>query len=168
MKILKLNTPVALLLQNDPEGRDVVLVSGKVTGSDGLGFDVEASNGLLYRFNRQGTCVQRNGVTVFTDFDKAHEERDRLLLCSGLQTMLEDIPLPTLRAVHKLILEDSTALVDPERFHRECENDRVEAACKRALAGMELWEADPECVHNIVHASGGGVKCTKCSGWTCR
>ena len=26
----------------------------------------------------------------------------------------------------------------------------------------ELWEVDPNCNHNIVSASGGGVRCTKC------
>lgn len=31
----------------------------------------------------------------------------------------------------------------------------------------ELWEADPNCVHDIQHAPGGGVKCTKCRGWFC-
>lgn len=31
----------------------------------------------------------------------------------------------------------------------------------------ELWNADPDCKHNIVCASGGGIKCTKCSGWFC-
>ena len=29
----------------------------------------------------------------------------------------------------------------------------------------ELWDSDPKCVHHIVCASGGGVKCTKCKGW---
>lgn len=31
----------------------------------------------------------------------------------------------------------------------------------------ELWDADPNCIHNIVDAPGGGVKCTKCKGWMC-
>jgi hypothetical protein len=31
----------------------------------------------------------------------------------------------------------------------------------------ELFNADPNCEHNIVHASGGGVKCSKCPGWFC-
>lgn len=30
-----------------------------------------------------------------------------------------------------------------------------------------LWEADPNCVHDIQSASGGGIRCTKCSGWFC-
>lgn len=32
---------------------------------------------------------------------------------------------------------------------------------------QELWEADPNCVHDIQSAPGGGVKCTKCRGWFC-
>ncbi|MBE3085603.1 MAG: hypothetical protein IMZ64_05225 [Bacteroidetes bacterium] len=32
----------------------------------------------------------------------------------------------------------------------------------------DLFNADPNCDHNIVCApSGGGVKCTKCTGWFC-
>lgn len=31
----------------------------------------------------------------------------------------------------------------------------------------ELWNADPNCKHEIIGARGGGVKCTKCPGWFC-
>ena len=31
----------------------------------------------------------------------------------------------------------------------------------------ELWDADPKCKHDIKPQPGGGVKCTKCSGWYC-
>lgn len=31
----------------------------------------------------------------------------------------------------------------------------------------ELWQANPDCEHNIICAPGGGIKCTKCSGWFC-
>ena len=30
-----------------------------------------------------------------------------------------------------------------------------------------LWDAEPNCLHVVVGAPGGGVKCTKCSGWFC-
>lgn len=33
--------------------------------------------------------------------------------------------------------------------------------------GQELWDADLNCDHDIQHAPGGGVKCTKCPGWFC-
>lgn len=32
---------------------------------------------------------------------------------------------------------------------------------------QELWDADPNCAHDIQPAQGGGVKCTKCHGWFC-
>jgi hypothetical protein len=34
---------------------------------------------------------------------------------------------------------------------------------------IELWDADPDCDHEIVDNfwSGGGVKCKKCGGWCC-
>jgi hypothetical protein len=35
------------------------------------------------------------------------------------------------------------------------------------LEDQELWEADPDCKHDIQCAPGGGVKCTKCRGWFC-
>lgn len=31
----------------------------------------------------------------------------------------------------------------------------------------ELWESDPNCVHDIQPQLRGGVKCTKCRGWCC-
>jgi hypothetical protein len=31
----------------------------------------------------------------------------------------------------------------------------------------ELYDADPECKHEVKSAVGGGVKCTKCPGWFC-
>lgn len=31
----------------------------------------------------------------------------------------------------------------------------------------ELWNADPNCEHNIISMPSGGVKCTKCKGWCC-
>jgi hypothetical protein len=31
----------------------------------------------------------------------------------------------------------------------------------------ELFDADPNCKHEIVDAPGGGVKCSKCTGWFC-
>lgn len=31
----------------------------------------------------------------------------------------------------------------------------------------ELWESDPNCIHDIQPQPRGGVKCTKCRGWYC-
>jgi hypothetical protein len=31
----------------------------------------------------------------------------------------------------------------------------------------DLLNADPNCKHVVVDALGGGVKCTKCTGWFC-
>jgi hypothetical protein len=31
----------------------------------------------------------------------------------------------------------------------------------------ELYDADPNCQHQVQAASGGGVKCAKCTGWFC-
>lgn len=31
----------------------------------------------------------------------------------------------------------------------------------------ELWDADPNCEHEITYPPGGGVKCVKCGGWFC-
>ena len=32
---------------------------------------------------------------------------------------------------------------------------------------VELWNADPSCIHNIKSASGGGIRCIRCRGWFC-
>lgn len=31
----------------------------------------------------------------------------------------------------------------------------------------DLYAATPGCEHEVVRASGGGVKCRKCPGWFC-
>ena len=31
----------------------------------------------------------------------------------------------------------------------------------------ELYDADPNCKHFVIGASGGGLKCVKCNGWFC-
>lgn len=31
----------------------------------------------------------------------------------------------------------------------------------------ELYDADPNCEHYVINASGGGIKCAKCNGWFC-
>lgn len=38
---------------------------------------------------------------------------------------------------------------------------------RKGTKKVELWDANPNCIHDIQPASGGGVKCTKCSGWFC-
>jgi hypothetical protein len=35
------------------------------------------------------------------------------------------------------------------------------------LRNTKLYNADPNCNHNIVPQLSGGVKCTKCGGWFC-
>ena len=32
---------------------------------------------------------------------------------------------------------------------------------------QDLWDADPDCNHEVVDAPGGGIVCTKCGGWFC-
>jgi len=35
------------------------------------------------------------------------------------------------------------------------------------IATISLFDADPECEHDMRDAPGGGIKCTKCRGWFC-
>ena len=44
---------------------------------------------------------------------------------------------------------------------------KPQPAFVRLLPGEELWAADPNCEHEIVYPSGGGIKCRKCRGWCC-
>lgn len=36
-----------------------------------------------------------------------------------------------------------------------------------SLRNTNLYNADPNCKHNIAPQLSGGVKCTKCGGWFC-
>jgi hypothetical protein len=44
---------------------------------------------------------------------------------------------------------------------------KVEQVTPNGDPVADLLDADPNCEHNIVSAPGGGVKCTKCTGWFC-
>lgn len=44
---------------------------------------------------------------------------------------------------------------------------RVDKKAARQAAKEELWNANPDCTHEIIDALGGGVKCIKCAGWMC-
>ena len=30
-----------------------------------------------------------------------------------------------------------------------------------------LYDADPDCDHEIIEKASGGIECTKCEGWFC-
>lgn len=47
------------------------------------------------------------------------------------------------------------------------EENVVEEPKQEKFWWEELYNADENCEHDIQPASGGGVKCTKCSGWFC-
>jgi predicted RNase H-like HicB family nuclease len=47
----------------------------------------------------------------------------------------------------------------PAPFEKEEEGPKWETE--------ELFDADPDCDHQVKDAPGGGVKCTKCNGWFC-
>lgn len=46
-------------------------------------------------------------------------------------------------------------------------DDAEELSTPNLYADQELWEADPNCVHDIQAQTRGGIKCTKCRGWFC-
>ena len=39
--------------------------------------------------------------------------------------------------------------------------------CDGEIHFSELYNADPNCVHDVKAQLSGGVKCTKCPGWFC-
>lgn len=45
--------------------------------------------------------------------------------------------------------------------------DKGKPVVAKPAEQYQLWNADPNCVHDEQPASGGGVKCTKCPGWFC-
>lgn len=48
-----------------------------------------------------------------------------------------------------------------------CESQEEYAEDYKYLRNTKLYNADPNCNHNIVPQLSGGVKCTKCGGWFC-
>lgn len=61
-----------------------------------------------------------------------------------------------------------------KRLYNNCvlcaRNNKKDKACNDCDGTTkfdELYDADPDCKHNVVSSSGGGVHCTKCTGWFC-
>lgn len=57
-----------------------------------------------------------------------------------------------------------------EDFCKDCANHFHTVICKECYDNSkfnELYNADENCKHEIIHASGGGIKCIKCGGWFC-
>jgi len=50
-------------------------------------------------------------------------------------------------------------------FCDDCNNFELKE--KEEESEEELYNADPNCKHEIISASGGGIKCVKCNGWFC-
>lgn len=48
-----------------------------------------------------------------------------------------------------------------------CDKSSMCTDCNGNNHYSELYEADPNCVHKIISAGGGGVICKKCKGWFC-
>ena len=48
-----------------------------------------------------------------------------------------------------------------------CESQEEYGEDYKYLRNTKLYNADPNCNHNIVPQLSGGVKCTKCGGWFC-
>lgn len=48
-----------------------------------------------------------------------------------------------------------------------CKQKMTQELFDEFAKNADLFDADPECKHEIVDAPGGGVKCTKCTGWFC-
>lgn len=59
-------------------------------------------------------------------------------------------------------LQSSTRWVAYQEWYKKHNATKAMTA-----AAESLYDADPECQHNIVDSSGGGVRCTKCGGWFC-
>ena len=54
-------------------------------------------------------------------------------------------------------------------IQEKIERDSCVKSAKNVIHGYtgELYNADPNCEHNVVAQLSGGVKCTKCGGWFC-
>lgn len=63
--------------------------------------------------------------------------------------------------------EDELWNADPDCDHDIILPEEAKVEIKDLSDGKELWDADPDCDHDVVCAPGGGIKCTKCPGWFC-
>lgn len=59
------------------------------------------------------------------------------------------------------------ALVETKKSLKDFKDFLSKPIGAEGIGTEELWEANPNCVHDIQPAPGGGVKCTKCPGWFC-
>lgn len=54
-----------------------------------------------------------------------------------------------------------------DNLYYVCDDDEEYEEDYEYLKYISLYNADPNCDHNIVPQLSGGVKCTKCGGWFC-
>lgn len=64
-----------------------------------------------------------------------------------------------------MFIEDDDLSGTRQRFQTLQESDFSED--RESEEHKELWGRTPGCDGQVVPASGGGVKCTKCRGWFC-
>ena len=93
-------------------------------------------------------------------FDKGHGEE---------RGMKEQAPL---QVYHEIIERIGEAMADSGVAEITVGNVKIsripyENESKGLPWTGELWDADPDCDHEVVNAPGGGVKCNKCPGWFC-
>ena len=96
------------------------------------------------------------GTTVQEDIERCLRERDVKMYsyCHAAWDLAPDVP-----GLHEIpgwgvlcdLCSEGPDLIMPEPEHKE----------------EELWDADPECKHEVLAAPGGGIKCRKCGGWFC-
>ena len=53
------------------------------------------------------------------------------------------------------------------KYSEETYEEKEDNVVKCHWDTEDLFNADPKCDHDVIQATGGGVKCTKCRGWFC-
>ncbi|MDD5649987.1 MAG: hypothetical protein PHF86_06165 [Candidatus Nanoarchaeia archaeon] len=88
-------------------------------------------------------------------YEKAREKEE--LLIQDICKLMFSCKQMTLQDICSEPLKPSVMYMTQETFDE----------FKEFGKGTELFDADPKCEHEIVDVPGGGVKCTKCTGWFC-
>lgn len=65
------------------------------------------------------------------------------------------------------LLEAAVRLAITRASSATCENEASGIRIYDLEPDEVLWDADTKCDHDIQSQPGGGIKCTKCTGWFC-
>ena len=123
--------------------------------------------------------AEKDGIKIIRDLMLPREHQAPYIDTPENRMLLADLVISDTKEAHNLSENEYHAFLDAEKVvckvclkssEENCAACPVQYTCSRLEKIMEdnyLYDADPDCRHEIVPASGGGVICKKCRGWYC-